>query len=415
MVITVVTVSRIPVLAPSSLPPLCLSVKLPRSFHAPSHQIPAASLFSFTYKLPIFYPLCFDIHTCNGGCTPLPFTLFTLLSLFGPRVFYISSAINRFRTLSQNCRGVYPHAPKKREPHERSGPSTRLLRYNERMAVRLIALDIDGTLLDSRWHLPEANRSAIAEAARRGIEVALVTGRRYDFAMPVARQLDSPLTMIVNNGALIRSKEGRTHLCHLLPRDTAQRVLELTRPWREGAAVVFDRARDNQLMLEVLDPDDSMRYAYYSRNKEFIGLANPLESCLTEDPIQVMLSGKVAPMREAEQALRNALFADEFGLAVTAYESKDFAMIDVINPACSKGSSLAEWAALRSLAREEVMAIGDNHNDLEMLSFAGIPVVMGNGVPELKTFGWHETGTNDENGVATAIELFALQEAAPCA
>jgi Cof subfamily protein (haloacid dehalogenase superfamily) len=304
---------------------------------------------------------------------------------------------------------------KKRDPHERSGPSTRLLRYNRKMAVRLIALDIDGTLLNSRWQLPEANRAAIAEAARRGIEVALVTGRRYDFAMLVAHQLDSQLTMIVNNGALIRSKEGRTHLRHLLPRGTAERVLHLTRPWREGAAVIFDRTRDNQLMLEVLDPDDSLRYAYYSRNKEFIGIANPLETCLTEDPIQVMLSGKVAPMREAEQALRTAPFAGEFRLAVTAYESKDFAMIDVINPACSKGSSLAEWAALRGLAREEVMAIGDNHNDLEMLSYAGIPVVMGNGVPELKTFGWHETGTNDENGVATAIEHFALREAAPCA
>jgi hypothetical protein len=282
------------------------------------------------------------------------------------------------------------------------------------MAVRLIALDIDGTLLDSRWHLPEANRAAIAEATRRGIEVALVTGRRYDFAMPVARKLDSPLTMIVNNGALIRSKEGQTHLRHLLPKQTAAQVLHLTREWREGAAVIFDRERENQLMLEVLDVDDSMRYAYYSRNLEFIGLAKPLESCLTEDPIQVMLSGKVEPMREAEAALRGAPYAEEFALAMTCYDSKDFAMIDVINPVCSKGSSLAEWAALRGFAREEVMAIGDNHNDLEMLSFAGIPVVMGNSVAALKTFGWHETGTNDENGVALAIEQFALREAAPC-
>ena len=282
------------------------------------------------------------------------------------------------------------------------------------MAVRLIALDIDGTLLDSRWQLPEANRAAIAEATRRGIEVALVTGRRYDFAMPVARKLDSPLTMIVNNGALIRSDDGRTHLRHLLPQGIALQVLELTRPWREGAAVIFDRPLENQLMLEGLDPGDSMRYAYYSRNKEFIGIANPLETCLTEDPIQVMLSGKVAPMRDAEAALRAATFAEDFALAMTSYESKDFAMIDVINPACSKGSSLAEWAALRGFAREEVMAIGDNHNDLEMLSFAGIPVVMGNSVPPLKTYGWHETGTNDENGVASAIEHFALREAAPC-
>lgn len=282
------------------------------------------------------------------------------------------------------------------------------------MAVRLIALDIDGTLLDSRWLLPAANRAAIAEATRRGIEVALVTGRRYDFAMPVARQLDSPLTMIVNNGALIRSKDGRTHLRHLLPRNAAEQVLELTRPWRAGAAVIFDRQLENQLMLEVLDPDDSMRYAYYSRNKEFIGLANPLESCLTEDPIQVMLSGRVAPMRSAEAVLRGAGLVEDFALAVTCYESKDFAMIDVIHPACSKGSSLAEWAAMRGFERAEVMAIGDNHNDLEMLSFAGIPVVMGNSVPALKTHGWHETGTNDENGVATAIEQFALGKAASC-
>ncbi len=282
--------------------------------------------------------------------------------------------------------------------------------------MRLIALDIDGTLLDSRWQVSEPNRAAIAEAARRGIEVALVTGRRYDFAMPVARQLDARLTMIVNNGALIRStSDGRTHLRHLLSRSTARQVLRLTHAWSEGAAVIFDRPAENQLMLERLDPDDSLRYAYYSRNLKFIGLANPLESCLTEDPIQVMLSGRVAPMRDAEQALRDAPFAREYALAVTCYESKDFAMIDVLNPICSKGHSLAEWAAVRGLAREEVMAIGDNHNDLEMLTFAGIPVVMGNGVPELKKFGWHETGTNDENGVARAIEHFALKEAAPCA
>jgi Cof subfamily protein (haloacid dehalogenase superfamily) len=284
-----------------------------------------------------------------------------------------------------------------------------------RMPVRLIALDIDGTLLDSEWRLPEANRIAIAEATRRGIEVALVTGRRYHFALPIALKLDSPLTMIVNNGALVRTHDGETHLRHLLPRATAERVLRMTLPWREGAGVVFDRPRENQIILEVVETDDPIRSAYYARNQEFLSQATPLESCLIEDPIQVMFSGKVKPMRDAEAALRAAPFAKEFGLAVTVYESRDFAMIDVIHPACSKGASLAEWATLRGFAREEVMAIGDNHNDLEMLSFAGIPVVMGNGVPELKNFGWHETGTNDQDGVALAIEQFALREAAPCA
>jgi Cof subfamily protein (haloacid dehalogenase superfamily) len=283
------------------------------------------------------------------------------------------------------------------------------------MPIRLIALDIDGTLLDSRWDLPEANRVAISEATRRGIEVALVTGRRYDFAMPIARKLDSPLTMICNNGALVRTHDGKTHMRHLLSRDTAKRVLRATLSWREGAGVVFDRPKANQIILEVIDTDDPIRTTYYNRNREYLSQAVPLESCLIEDPLQVMFSGKVKPMREAEAVLRAAPFAKEFGLAVTCYESRDFSMIDVICPSCSKGSSLAEWATLRGYEREEVMAVGDNHNDLEMLSFAGIPVVMGNSVPELKNFGWHQTGTNDENGVAVAITQFALREPAACA
>jgi hydroxymethylpyrimidine pyrophosphatase-like HAD family hydrolase len=90
-------------------------------------------------------------------------------------------------------------------------------------------------------------------------------------------------------------------------------------------------------------------------------------------------------------------------------------MIDVLNPKVTKGMALGEWAGLRGIRRQEVLAIGDNHNDLEMLQFAGIPVVMGNGVAELKRFGWHETSSNDEGGVAAAIERFALREAASCA
>lgn len=282
------------------------------------------------------------------------------------------------------------------------------------MGIRIIALDIDGTLLNSRWEVSPANRAAIAEAANRGIEVALVTGRRYDFALSVIEQIDSPLTMIVNNGALIRTSDGKTHLRHLLPKETARRVLEATEPWRGSAAVVFDRLIANQVMLEVIDWADPIRGAYYRRNRKFLGEASPLESCLDEDPIQVMFTGKVEPIRRTEETLRRASFRGDFSLAVTVYEDKDFSMIDVIHPAVSKGAALAEWAGVRRVARQQILAIGDNHNDLEMLSFAGVPVVMGNGVAELKTQGWHVTRSNDEDGVAAAIQRFALSEAAEC-
>ncbi len=217
-----------------------------------------------------------------------------------------------------------------------------------------------------------------------GLRLLWLPDGGYDFALPIARQIGAPLTMIVSNGAVIRTDDGETHVRHLLARETAERVLELTRVWRDCTGVVFDRRRENQIVLESINEDDPIRAAYYTRNREFLGLANPLESCLTEDPIQVMLSGNIAQMREAEATLRGAAFAAEFALAVTVYEKRNFSMIDVINPVCSKGASLAEWAAMRGVAREEVLAIGDNRNDLEMLTFAGIPVVMGNGVAELK-------------------------------
>lgn len=245
-------------------------------------------------------------------------------------------------------------------------------------------------------------------AVQRGIEVALVTGRRFDFAMPIASQIPCPLTMVVNNGALVKSKDGTTHLRHLLPAHIARRVLDETRAFRAGAAVVFDRPKENQVIWEVMDWSDPGRRAYFERNLEYIAQL-PLDECLTEDPIQVMFTGPIAEMRAVDAVLRAMPEAADFALAYTEYEYRDFALVDVINSICSKGATLAEWARLRGFSREEVMAIGDNHNDREMLEFAGLPIVMGNSVPELKQNGWRVTLSNDENGVAAAIEEFALR------
>jgi Cof subfamily protein (haloacid dehalogenase superfamily) len=276
------------------------------------------------------------------------------------------------------------------------------------MPLRLIALDIDGTLLDDRSQLPEINRRAVAEASARGIEIALVTGRRYDFAMPIARQFPCPLTMIVNNGALVKSSAGETQLVRLLPRTVAGRVLDATTEYREMSSVCFHRPGENQLIFERIDWDDPLRGGYFERNREFIAEMSPLTGCLTEDPIQVMFTGSVLQAKVVESLLSRAPFSSEYSLAVTLYQNRDFGMVDVISPGCSKGSTLAAWVRERGWSRDDVMAIGDNLNDLEMLEYAGLPVVMGNSVPELKSLGWRETLTNGEGGVAAAIEAYAL-------
>ncbi len=279
------------------------------------------------------------------------------------------------------------------------------------MPIRLIALDIDGTLLDERSQLPEMNRDAVAAAAARGIEIALVTGRRYDFATPIAQQFPCPLTMIVNNGALVKSSSGETQYVNLLPRDIAARVIDAATDFRDLASVCFNRPRENQVIYERIDWDDPLRGAYFRRNRDFLAQMSPLQDCLTEDPIQVMYTGYANEVREAEAFLSGVPFAWEFSVAMTIYDKRDFGLVDVIARGCSKGATLAEWVRRRGWSREEVMAIGDNLNDLEMLQFAGLPVVMGNSVPELKSLGWPETLSNEQGGVAAAIELYALGDA----
>ncbi len=278
--------------------------------------------------------------------------------------------------------------------------------------IRLIALDIDGTLLDSHQQVPEANRVAIAEAVARGIEVALVTGRRYNFALPIAEKIPAPLTMILNNGAIVKSKDGTTQLRHLLPKDVALSVLRAMPDNHDGTAVQFDRVGKGQVVYEHIDWNDPVRGTYLLRNREYLAEVTPLETCLTEDPIQVMFTGPMDRMLGVAKRIDSLPFADQFSIARTFYESRNFAFVDVIRAGCSKGATLAEWAALRGIAREEIMAIGDNLNDREMLEYAGVPVVMGNSVAELKSFGWRETLSNDEAGVAQAITEYALPVAA---
>jgi Cof subfamily protein (haloacid dehalogenase superfamily) len=270
-------------------------------------------------------------------------------------------------------------------------------------------MDIDGTLLDSRGQLPETNAQAVAEAASRGIEIVLVTGRRFDFARPIADALKCELHLIVNNGALIKSKNGETHQQLLLPSDTARQVLEATAEFRANAGVVFDRPLERQLIFEKVDWNDPRRGGYFQRNRAYIAEVSPLVDCLNgEDPIQVLYTGTCQPIRSAMRQLEALPIARGFTLALTEYIARDFSILDVLQLGVTKGVALKEWTRRRGIAREEVMAIGDNWNDREMLEFAGLPVVMANCVEELKSFGWRMTSSNDDNGLAEAISTYAL-------
>ena len=276
--------------------------------------------------------------------------------------------------------------------------------------IRLVAIDIDGTLLDSHGRIPPRNLRAIEAAVARGTDIVLVTGRSFPFALPVARQLPPAVALIVSNGALERTQDGTTLASRLLSASQAADLLAATTAFRHCAALIFDRDSGGQIVADTMDWEVPNRKPYWVRNRHLIARNTPLEGALTEDPVEVMFNGTVAEMRVLAERL--AGLPGQFAVAVTEYEDRDFTLLDVTAPAATKREALARRAAALGIARDQVMAIGDNLNDVGMLEFAGSPVLMGNAAPALRARPWPLTASHDDAGVADAIERFLLADGA---
>jgi Cof subfamily protein (haloacid dehalogenase superfamily) len=270
--------------------------------------------------------------------------------------------------------------------------------------IRLLAIDIDGTLLNSQFQIPAANLQALRHAHQAGVEIILVTGRRHTFALPIAEQLGFDLYLISSNGAVTRSLSGELFHRDLLPVATARELCAAMREYRGNTVLTFDTETKGALVLERMDELNGSIQRWLEKNLQFIDFVVPIEKALVSDPVQAMFCGTIERMRGALQTLAECGLADRITVLRTEYPVRDLCIVDVLNQGCSKGHALERWANYRGIPREQVMAIGDNYNDIEMLVFAGIPVIMGNASAELRGRGWMVTGLHDEAGVAQAVE-----------
>ena len=269
--------------------------------------------------------------------------------------------------------------------------------------IRLIVIDIDGTLLDPQFQISHRNLAALRAAHESGIEIMLATGRRHDYAVPVVQELGIPVWLISSNGALVRSSSGETFYADRLPVETARKLIHHMDQFRPNAVLTFDR-QEHPLILENNHTLNRSISRWIEKNSAHIRYISPLEEALTENPIQAMYCGSVELMKAAQSCLAQANFLDEITILRTQYDYRDLCILDILNRDCTKGHALRRWAEHYSVPREQIMAIGDNYNDLEMLEFAGLPVIMANASEELKQSGWRVTASNAESGVAAALE-----------
>jgi Cof subfamily protein (haloacid dehalogenase superfamily) len=272
-------------------------------------------------------------------------------------------------------------------------------------AIRLLATDIDGTLLNPQFTISDGDLMALRRAHAAGIEVVLVTGRRHTFALPIAKQLGFDLWLISSNGAITRSLAGETFHRDLMPAELCRQLCGAMQEFRGNTVLTFDNETKGAIVLERLDELGASIRRWLEKNMEYIEFVVPLESALVSDPVQAMFCGTMARMSQALAALERAGMDGTVTVLRTEYPERDLSMIDVLNAGCSKGHALERWAAHRGYSRDQVMAVGDNHNDIEMLEFAGHPVIMGNACEELRSRGWTVTLGNDACGIAAAVNM----------
>jgi Cof subfamily protein (haloacid dehalogenase superfamily) len=284
--------------------------------------------------------------------------------------------------------------------------------------IKLLALDLDGTLLNSKGTIPAANKLAITRAEEKGVLVTICTGRRFRDALPVALELSLNAPVICHNGALLKYADTlETVSASLLPTETVYEIIRVGKAFGGDALVSCNPHTKGTLLYDTISDENKplRKYVEWARRlhgddaEEAIHHVERLESVVgTQDVIHISFSGCCAPMYDLQRTLEDEL-QNSVNILATIYPRLDFTLLDILPPAASKGAGLANLALINGFSSESVMAIGDNFNDLEMLEYAGTSVVMGNADPSLlETEGYETTLSNDENGVALAIERFIL-------
>jgi Cof subfamily protein (haloacid dehalogenase superfamily) len=262
--------------------------------------------------------------------------------------------------------------------------------------IELIALDLDGTLLAADETISAANRAAIAKALGAGIRVVLVTGRGVDTPIRVSRELGLNLPVICCHGALTKDFGTNETLAHIpVPLIYAKPMIEFAEQHRLPLAVYVDeyfyRLEGAHIYMQ-----DMTGPAWRE--------ARSFEEVVTMPPTFIRFLGAESV------AAMNREFAD-FPLAFRYETWNDFVECAVLSREASKQTALARLCADFGVTAERVLAIGDSRNDVPMLQWSGIGVAMANALPEVRSAVRYVTASNENDGVALAIEKFALSAA----
>lgn len=264
------------------------------------------------------------------------------------------------------------------------------------MDIKLIALDLDGTLLNDNLEITPATLKAIQQTRDLGITVIISTGRPFIAALHYIEQLQLESPVICHNGAVIIKPNGEVLCDYALDKGPAVDFIN------------FCKAQDYVLSLFIqkeifMERDHPLTWDIHVRlNRTIPKIVADFAPLLTTPPIKILVSGEKEKIPTISSVLKS-----NFENRLNISQSGEF-YLDIVNKGISKGSSVQIVSQMLGIPMTQVMTMGDNYNDLEMIEEAGLGVVMGNAAEDLKARGKFVTYTNNEDGVGHALRKFVL-------
>ena len=268
------------------------------------------------------------------------------------------------------------------------------------MTIRLVAMDLDDTLLRDDWTISPRVVKAIRKAQAQGVKMTIATGRTPISTRPYAEQLGLDVPVITYHGAMIQQVlSGDILFRRVIPSALAAEIVQDV-AGRGVYAQVYLKDR-------VITPEHNDWSREYARISSVIIEEANLTTVLSQEPEgveKILLMGEESELDQLAPLLRQC-----YGKKVHVTKSKPF-FLEITDGSVNKGVALAALAEHYGIDQSEVMAIGDSLNDLEMINYAGLGVAMGNARPEIQARADIITASNEEDGVAEAIESYVLDK-----
>ncbi|WDC84306.1 Cof-type HAD-IIB family hydrolase [Caloramator sp. mosi_1] len=277
------------------------------------------------------------------------------------------------------------------------------------MKYKLIAMDMDGTLLNSQKQVSEYTKDVLRRASEKGIKLVICTGRIFTSAKSYARIIGTKAPIIASNGAYIREKDRNEVIYEkYINKDTLMNIIKLTREWGFYPHIYTTDTIYSEKLIH-----SSLNYSKWNETvpedeRINIQIVDSLEDVVEKEGenflkvVVMALEDEIEKLQRLKKYIRDNMEVSIFSSYMNNFE--------VMDKEVSKGKALSRLAEFFNIKREEIVCFGDNENDRTMFEFAGLPIAMGNAEEELKEIAAYVTDTNDNDGVAKAIEELILRE-----